>query len=146
MKGQRTLVMLTLLPLALAACSNRSPEVSSAPNTNSGFQDRLAQVITRSSNAVPQHADDINVVLPGRHMSEHQVAELVSSQLPRSSGFDYRCEFKDGTWDILEVQPKVWGVASQTTNADGKIMIHSTNATRVVLRVRDADGKVEPIK
>jgi hypothetical protein len=32
------------------------------------------------------------------------------------------------------------------TNADGKVFITSTNATRVVLRVRDVDGKVEQVK
>ena len=77
-------------------------------------------------------------------MSEHQIVELVSSRLPQSS--THRCEFKDGVWEILEVQKDVWGVFSRTTNADGKITIQSTNAMRVVLRVRDADGKVEPIE
>ena len=77
-------------------------------------------------------------------MSEHQVVERALSQLPQSSG--YRCEFKDGVWDILEVQTGVFGVSSRTTNADGKITVESTNATRVVLRVSDADGKVEQVK
>jgi hypothetical protein len=89
-------------------------------------------------------ADDKDTVLLGRHMSEHQVVEMALSQLPQSSG--YRCEFKDGAWEILEVQQGVWGVSSRTTNADGKITVESTNATRLVLRVRDADGKVEPMK
>jgi len=88
--------------------------------------------------------DDKDTVLPGRHMSEHQVVERALSQLPQSSG--YRCEFKDGVWDILEVQTGVFGVSSRTTNADGKITVESTNATRVVLRVSDADGKVEQVK
>ena len=77
-------------------------------------------------------------------MSESQVADIASSQLPQGSA--YRCEFKDGVWEVLEVQKNVWGVSSRTTNAEGKITIQSTNATRVVLRVRDADGMVEPIK
>jgi hypothetical protein len=81
-------------------------------------------------------------ILPGRRMSEHQVVEMAMSKLPPSSG--YRCEFKDGVWEILEVQQNVWGVSSRTTNADGKISVVSTNVTRVVLRVSDADGKVEP--
>ena len=89
-------------------------------------------------------ADAKDAVLPGRHMSEHQVIDLASTQLPQSSG--YRCEFKDGVWEILEVQKNVWGVSSRTTNVDGKITIESTNATRVVLRVRDTNGKVEPIR
>ena len=77
-------------------------------------------------------------------MSEHQVVEVALSQLPQSSG--YRCEFKHGVWEILEVQQGVFGVSARTTNADGKITVESTDATRVVLRVRDADGKVEQVK
>ena len=91
-----------------------------------------------------QATDNKNLALPERHLSEDQVVEIASSQLPRSSAF--RCEFKDGVWEILEVQKGVWGVSSRTTNAEGKITIESTNATRVVLRVRDADGKVEQVK
>jgi len=89
-------------------------------------------------------ANDKDTVLPGRHLSEHQVVEMAFSQLPQSSGF--RCEFKDGVWEILEVQPGVFGVSSRTTNADGKITIESTNAARVALRVLDADGKIEQVK
>ena len=88
--------------------------------------------------------DNKNTALPERHMSEDQVIEVASSQLPRSSA--YRCEFKDGMWEILEVQRNVWGVSARTTNAEGKITIESTNATRVVLRVRDADGMIEQVK
>ena len=77
-------------------------------------------------------------------MSESQVADIAFRELPR--GLSLRCEFKDGVWEILEVQPGVWGVSSRTTNTDGKITIESTNATRVVLRVKDADGKVEQVK
>jgi len=80
-------------------------------------------------------------------MSEHQVIETAFSQFPPSSAsHGFRCDFKDGVWEILEVQPDVWGVSSRTTNADGKILIESTNATRVVLRVRDTDGKIEQVK
>ncbi len=91
-----------------------------------------------------QSVGDKDVVMPGRHMSEHQVADIAFRALPQSSG--YRCEFKNGVWEILEVQQGIWGVSSRTTNADGKIFVTSTNATRVVLRVRDADGKVEQVK
>lgn len=90
-----------------------------------------------------QRADEKDIALFGRHMSESQVADIAFSQLPPGSG--YRCEFKDGVWEVLEVQKNVWGVSSRTTNAEGKVVIASTNATRVVLRVRDADGKVEPV-
>jgi len=91
-----------------------------------------------------QSADDRDTVLPGRHLSEHQVAEIASKALPQNSAI--RCEFKDGVWDILEVQKDVWGISSVVTNADGKVFVTSTNATRLVLRVRDADGKVEQVK
>jgi len=103
----------------------------------------LAAVVAIGCKKQPA-ADDKDTVLPGRHLSEHQVVEIAFRQLPQSSG--YRCEFKDGVWDILEVQPGVWGVSSRATNADGKITVESTNATRVVLRVSDADGKVEQVK
>ena len=146
---QSSLFILTMLPLVLAGCSNSSSAPSPAPKTNSvaqvgTYQDRLAAIIASSTNATSPQAADKNTVLPGRRLSEQQVIELASNQLPPSSG--YRCEFKDGVWEILEVQRNVWGVASQVTNVDGKITIHSTNATRVVLRVRDVDGKVEPVK
>ncbi len=88
-------------------------------------------------------ADAKDMVLPRRNMSESQVADIVIRELPQCSSF--RCEFKDGVWDVLEVQKDVWG-SSAATNADGHTFIHSTNETRVVLRVRDADGKVEQIK
>jgi len=91
-----------------------------------------------------QSADDKDAVLPGRHMSESQVADIAFRELPQGSHL--RCEFKDGVWEISEVQPGVWGVSSVTTNADGKVFVSSTNATLVVLRVRDADGKVEQVK
>jgi len=88
-------------------------------------------------------ADDQDTVLPGRTMSEHQVVDLASRQLSQVS--EMRCEFKDGVWNVLAVQKGVWGVSSITTNSDGKVFVTSTNATRVVLRVRDADGKVEAV-
>jgi len=90
-----------------------------------------------------QSADEQDVVLPGRRMSEHQVAGLASKALPTNSAIS--CEFKDGVWVISEPQKDVWGVASATTNADGHVFIHSTNAMRVVFKVRDADGTVESV-
>jgi hypothetical protein len=148
MNYRTSLIALALLTLAFAGCSKHSPETASTSQKDSVIQtdtyrERLANLITRDNNVTTQtHATD--TILPGRHMSEHQVMELAWSQLPQSSG--YRCDFKDGEWEILEVQQGVWGVSSRTTNADGKITVESTNATRVVLRVRDADGKVEPVK
>ena len=88
-------------------------------------------------------ADDRDTVQPGRTMSEHQVADLASRQLPQAA--ELRCEFQAGVWNIVEVQKDVWGVSSLTTNATGRITVTSTNATRLVLRVRDADGKIEPV-
>lgn len=91
-----------------------------------------------------QALGDKDVFLPGRHMSEHQVADIAFRELTPNLGF--RCEFTNGVWDILEVQKGVYGIASVVTNADGKIFVTSTNASRVVLRVRDVDGKVEQVK
>ncbi len=91
-----------------------------------------------------QMADDKDVVLPGRHMSESQVADIAFREL--TQGSHIQCQFKDGVWEVSEVQQGVWGVSSVTTNADGKVFVTSTNATRVVLRVRDADGKVEQVR
>jgi hypothetical protein len=90
-----------------------------------------------------QPSGEQDTVLPGRHMSEHQVADIASRELPQMA---FSCEFKDGVWEILEPQKGVWGVASATTNADGHVFIHSTNAMRLLLRVQDVDGKVEQIK
>jgi len=89
-------------------------------------------------------ADDKDTVLPARHMSEHQVVEIASKELPRNLAL--QCEFRDGVCEFLEVQKGVWGASSVITNADGKVFITATNATRVVLRVRDVDGKVEQVK
>jgi len=66
--------------------------------------------------------------LSGPRMSQQQVIEAAWSQLPHN--LRYLCKFKNGEWDILEVPEGV----------------DPTNATRVVLRVRDADGKVEPVQ
>ena len=90
-----------------------------------------------------QPASEQDTVLPGRHMSEHQVADIASKELPQTA---FSLQFKDGVWEILEPQKGVWGVDSITTNADGHVSIHSTNAMRLVLRVQDADGKVEQVK
>jgi hypothetical protein len=91
-----------------------------------------------------QSADDKDIVLPGRHLSESQVADIAFRELPRR--LHLQCEFRDGVWEVSEVKPGVWGVSSVTTNAEGRVLITSTNATRLVLKVRDADGKVEQIK
>jgi len=88
-------------------------------------------------------ADDQKTVLPGRHMSERQVADIALKELPQSSRIS--CEFKDGVWEISEPQKGVWGTSSATTNANGKITITSTNATKLVLRVRDLDGTGEQV-
>lgn len=91
-------------------------------------------------------ADDKNTVLPGRHMSEQQAVDIAFEKLPPfPKDLGITCQFKDGDWEILEIQKDVWGVSSRTTNAEGHIYITSTNATRVVLKVHDADGKVEKI-
>ena len=148
MKNHTPLIALTLLASAFAGCSKHSPDTTSTFQTNLVIQVgtnryMTANVVTRGTNVTTQ-THDTDTILPGRHMSEHQVIEVAMSQLPQSSG--YRCNYKDGEWEILEVQQGVWGVSSRTTNADGKITVESTNATRVVLRVQDADGKVEPVK
>ena len=148
MKNHTPLIALTLLALAFAGCSKHSPDTTSTSQTNLVLhvgtnRYMTANVVTRGTNVTTQ-THDTDTILPGRHMSEHQVIEVAMSQLPQSSG--YRCNYKDGEWEILEVQQGVWGVSSRTTNADGKITVESTNATRVVLRVQDADGKVEPVK
>jgi hypothetical protein len=114
MKDHTSLIVIALLTTALG-CSKRSPE-----------------------------ADDKNTVLPGRHMSEHQVVDIASRALPQ--GMPIRCEFKDSVWQIFEVQKNVWGISSATTNADGKVFITSTNPTRIVLRVHDTDGQFEQVK
>jgi hypothetical protein len=143
MKYRPPLLTFVLLASLLVGCSKHSTDAAavSPKGTDSGnathFEERQAVVITQSTH-------DKDAVLPGRHMSENQVAEIVFRELPKSS--EFRCEFKDGKWEILEVQKGVWGVSSVTTNADGKVFVTSTNATRVVLRVRDADGKVEQVK
>jgi len=135
MKYRTSLIALTFLTLASAGCSNHSPDGT--------YHERLANLITQDTNVTTQ-THDTDTILPGRHMSERQVADIASRELPQGSHL--QCEFKDGVWEILEVQPGVWGVSSQTTNADGKITVQSTNAMRVVLRVSDADGKVEQVK
>ena len=89
-------------------------------------------------------AAEQDTVLSGRHLSEHQVADIAFQALSNNAPFE--CRFKDGVWEIAEVQKDVSGISSIVTNADGRIFVTMTNASRVVLRVRDADGKVEPVK
>ena len=135
MKYRTSLIALTFLTLAFASCSKHPPAGT--------YRERLGNLNTRDTNVTAQ-THDTDTILPGRHLSESQVADIAFSQLPQGSA--YRCEFKDGVWEVLEVQKNVWGVSSRTTNVEGKVVVASTNATRVVLRVRDADGKVEPVK
>ena len=104
------------------------------------FSTRLANL---STGQPPSPVNNPQTVLPGRHLSESQVAGLVFKASPQTTNFT--CAFKDGVWEILEPQKGVWGIASRTTNAEGKILVRSTNATRVILRVYDADGTVEPV-
>jgi hypothetical protein len=91
-----------------------------------------------------QPADDKDMVLPVRHMSDRQVVDIARRELPLS--LPLRSEFKVGVWEISEVQKDAWGVLSVATNAEGRIFITSTNATRLLLTVRDADGKAEQVK
>jgi hypothetical protein len=88
-------------------------------------------------------ADDKTAVLPERHMSESQIAEIAGRELSGIQSFS--CQFTNGVWDILEIQTGTW-VSSATTNADGHIFVNSTHPAQLVLRVSDADGKVERIK
>jgi hypothetical protein len=127
--------------LAIGCKQQPPPPTSSAGDQQAGsWKKRLANL---STGQLPSSAEDKQAALPSRHLSESQVAELVFKARPQSSNFS--CAFKDGVWEILEPQNGVWGVASRTTNAEGKIIVRSTNATRVILRVRDADGTVEPV-
>jgi len=113
---------------------------------------RASLVVTFLSLALAGHswysqaADDKDTVLPGRHMSEQHAVDIAFEMLPHLPE-DARidCQFKDGDWEIMEIQKDVWGVSSQTTNANGRIVITDTNATRVLLKVHDADGQVEKI-
>lgn len=88
-------------------------------------------------------ADDKDAILPGRRMSESQVAKIAGRELPDIQSFS--CQFTNGVWEILEVQTGAW-ISSTTTNADGHIFVRSTHPTQVVLRVSDADGQIERIK
>jgi hypothetical protein len=90
-----------------------------------------------------QPADDKQTILPGRHLSESQVAEIAGREL--SGVQNYSCQFTDGVWQILEIQTGTW-ISSSTTNADGHIFVHSAHPEQLVLRVNDADGKIERIK
>jgi len=88
-------------------------------------------------------ADDKKTVLPGRHMSESQVAEIAGREL--SGVPNFVCQFTNGVWEIVEFQTGTW-ISSTTTNTDGHIVVHSTHPAQLVLRVSDADGKIERIK
>jgi hypothetical protein len=135
MKDRTLLIALTFLALAFVSCSKHPPAGT--------YHERLANLSTQHTNITTQ-AQDRDTILPGRHMSEQQVVDIASRELPQ--GIPLRCEFRDGVWHILEVQKNVWGISSATTNADGKVFITSTNPTRIVLKVHDTDGQVEQVK
>ena len=88
-------------------------------------------------------ADDKQTVLPGRHMSESQVAEIAGRELSGVQNFS--CQFTDGVWEISEIKVGTW-ISSSTTNADGHILVHSTHPAQLVLRMSDTDGRIERIK
>lgn len=92
---------------------------------------------------IKSSANDKESILPGRHMSESQVAEIAGRELSGIQNFS--CQFTDGIWEISEVQTGTW-VSSTTTNADGHIFVRSTHPEQLILRVSDADGKIERIK
>jgi len=120
MKYSTSIITLTLLTLVFAGCSKHSPNTASTLQKDSGTQ--------TTQETVEAQKHDTDTILPGPRMSQQQVIEAAWSQLPHN--LRYLCKFKNGEWDILEVPE---GVAP-------------TNATRVVLRVRDTDGKVEPVQ
>jgi hypothetical protein len=106
MKAWTSLIWITLFTLPFDGCSKHSPDATSTLQKDSIIQTNLS---------VPR-------------MSQQQVIEVAWSQLQQN--LRYRCNFKNGEWDILEVP----------------IGVDPTNATRVVLRVRDADGQTEPVQ
>jgi|ERR1035437_1338800 hypothetical protein len=118
-----------------------------SPRIQTGTDRRAVMTIGDISIDVTPHfrplADDKKTVLPGRHMSESQVAEIAGRELSGIQKFS--CQFTDGVWDILEFQTGTW-ISSTTTNADCQIVVHSTHPAQLVLRVSDADGKIERIK
>jgi hypothetical protein len=118
-----------------------SPRIQTEPDR------RVVMTIGDISMDVTPHfrtsADDKQAVLPGRHMSESQVAEIAGRELSGVQNFS--CQFADGVWEILKIETGTW-ISSTTTNADGHIFVHSTHPAQLVLRVSDADGKIERIK
>jgi hypothetical protein len=153
-------ILVTALDGQVTEITAETGTIKSGTPENSNFENQVtmtlhnAKTVTSSTNFTApsvvlvlykkqQPEGEQDAVLPGRHMSEHQVAILASKALPTNSKFS--CEFKDGVWVVSEPQKGVWGVTSATTNADGHVFISSTNALRVVLKVRDADGAVESV-
>ena len=118
-----------------------------SPRIQTGFERPAVMTIGDISIDVTPHfrtsADDKQTVLPGRHMSESQVAEIAGRELTGVQNFS--CQFTDGVWEISEIQTGTW-ISFATTNADGHIFVHSTHPAQLVLRVSDADGKIERIK
>lgn len=118
-----------------------------SPRIQTGSDRRAVMTIGDVSIDVTPHfrtsADDKQTVLSGRHMSESQVAEIAGREL--SGVQDFSCQFKDGVWEVLEIQTGTW-ISSTTTNADGHIFVNSTRPAQLVLRVSDADGTIERVK
>jgi hypothetical protein len=118
-----------------------------SPRIQTGSDLRAVMTIGDISIDVTPHfrplADDKQTVLAGRHKSESQVAEIAGRELSGVQNFS--CQFTNGVWEIMEIQTGTW-ISSSTTNADGHIFVHSTHPAQLVLRVSDADGKIERIK
>ena len=70
-------------------------------------------------------------------MSESQAINLAKEALPPPTAETaknvYRLDFKDGSWEMSLVK----------TDVNGHV---ETTGSQVVVRIRDADGKVEVIK
>jgi hypothetical protein len=118
-----------------------------SPRIQTGSDRRAVMTIGDISIDVTPHwgtsVDEKQTVLPGRHMSESQVAEIAGRNLTGVQSFS--CQFTDGVWEISEIQSGTW-LSSSTTNAGGHIFVHSTHPAQLVLRVNDADGSIERIK
>ena len=107
-----------------------------APRIQTGSDRRAVMTIGDISINVTPHirpsADEKETVLPGRHMSESQIAEIAGRELPGIQNFS--CQFTNGVWEILEVKTGAW-VSSTTTNPDRHIFVRSTHPMQLVLRV-----------
>jgi hypothetical protein len=88
-----------------------------------------------STGCTKKHSPD--EILPGRHMSESQAIKLAKEALPLPTSETaknvYRLDFKNGSWEMSLLK----------TDANGQV---ETTGSQVVVRIQDADGKVEVIK